>query len=56
MTKQRAVQILTAYIDDDIEGMADLDDVQDKLLSFMDEREIHELGYSWILDRKSDET
>ena len=49
MTKQRAIGIIQGFINDDLECM-DLGDVQDKLFQFMDEQEIRELGFGWILD------
>ena len=49
MTKQRAMGIIQGFINDDLECM-DLGDVQDKLFQFMDEMEIRELGFGWILD------
>ena len=53
MTKQRAMGIIQDLINDDLECM-DLGDVQDKLFQFMDEMEIRELGFGWILDGDED--
>ena len=49
MTKQRAMNIIRGLIDDDLECM-DPGDVVDKMFSFMDEQEIRELGYAYLLD------
>lgn len=54
MTKQRAIEILQGYVDNDYAATSDSGYIRDTLLAVADEYEIRELGFGWALDGDDD--
>ena len=50
MTKQQAIKIFQAYVNNDYEASGDRGYITDALFAVADEYEIRELGFGWVLD------